>query len=254
METTGTVGGLCQGGCGLEARARTQYHAFHTPSQGGCPPRRICACPCGQEFQPGRRETRYLKGHHNTKPGPGPSCAVCGVPKRRARSRLCKKCYLDTLRGNPTRGLADWQRLHPNEARQIASRAGAKGWRTQGVTRATVVRVLQAKGIRYQDVAKDLGISRCYAQALLKEDTTHRYMVRGMAERLLRYAAGMPFAPTRQQMRDAKRADLSHRRRVYRAGGKPVPKTPSIVAPGLERELRENTAHLKKPKEQWFKP
>lgn len=231
----------CAGGCGLRARKDGSYHPWHHPDNGGCPPRRVCACGfCGQDFQPGRPGTKFIKGHHNRTADK--HCTKCGadVPKKN-RSGLCVQCYHATL-GGPMAPLKKWARDNDATYRATSSRNGRQGWKKQGVDRARVVAALRSKGLKTEDVARDLHISREYARALLNVGK-HKYMRREMAERLLRYAAGLPFSPTKQQRVAAERKEMSWRRARERAGKSNA--QPSIISPGIGRDL-EASKHLAK--------
>lgn len=235
---------LCKGGCGLMARNGCAWYQNHRPA---CPPRRLCACGCGTEFQPAYRDTKILKGHLNKKNYPERMCEVCDKPltgssKPSFPYRRHKQCYVDTCLKGEDGSLSRWMRENPEQHRQQAA-ANAREGHKRFVRSEPVRRVIAARGIRYQDIAKDFGITKEYARNLVHNYPRHRFMAKEMAERLLRYASGMPFKPTRQQQMAASRADMTFRKRKERRG-EPVRTNPSIIARGIKADLKA-TEHLK---------
>jgi hypothetical protein len=146
--------------------------------------------------------------------------------------------------------LRRWQMAHPEEQRRMGREMIATV-NAKHVDAPTVYRALAAKGITHKDLVKTFMISRGFAQALVGHHGPCKKMTRAWAERLLRYAAGLPYAPTRQQMAAAQRKEWQSRQARLRKEG--TAKRPSLYAAVSEKEL-ELTQHLTKPKSEWFKP
>lgn len=202
---------------------------------------RPCACGCRKLFSPGEVGTKFIRGHNNkARRKPLNRCETCGeiTGTGRARNvRQCKACYLKNT------NLVEWVRTHPEEHRLSAAANARSGHAKLNVPSAPVRRALLAKGIRYQDIARDFGISKEYARHLLMGRARHERMRRTMAERLLRYAAGLPYLPTKQQATAAKRKEWQERKGRERSGVEPPERAFERRWDGLAKQ----TEHLKDP-------
>lgn len=210
----------CSPDCPKQTSAGRHFYYGHKRSPVR---RRLCACGCGASFMPVQAATRFIRGHNNhARRKPRRVCQVCGNPvgSRNQRAKYCHSCYLTAVAPGLIR---TWMKENPERHRAAAMAAARKGLPAWTVPSAPVSRVLKQRGVTPRKLAAAFSISEPYARHLIAG--RHPRMAKEMAERILRYAAGMPYKPTAQQSKLAQRREWLERRARERAGTGSRPET-----------------------------
>lgn len=249
---------VCACGCGgtFSGRFERDYLPKHKPEFFERP----CACGCGEIKRSKQRwdmlKHPYLPYHHQAmlrrnNPRPERSCACgCGTKlisapyqgrDARTHGKWSKFAPGHSNRGNESNNAR--LRVFATSEKRIAAMHASHLQRSRYVHAGPVQRVLRERGFTAARIHHELMISKSQAQSLFKNQ---KYMTPEWAERLLRFAAGLPrTASPREQRRSERKMFAVRRTRGEDRGGQGAPK--GLYGPATQAEL-DATQHLAKKK------